>query len=150
MRKFLAIVAVSIVGFLLSTEANANDNTEPKAWEREVSRSFLSEMSYGAHLVSFHKPGSHMETVTPGAYVLHIPTGATLGAYRNSEGKLSAYAGVTLERGPWQLTVGAVTGYNKRAVLPMLAPSYKFDNGMRVSLIPNPFGHSAIHVSKEF
>jgi hypothetical protein len=121
-----------------ATASEGSEESPQKAW------------AYGAHLVSFHKPGTHMETITPGAYALHIPTGATLGAYRNSEGKFSAYAGVTLERGPWQVTLGVVTGYAKRRVLPMVAPSYKFDNGYRVSIIPNPFGQSAVHISKEF
>lgn len=107
--------------------------------------SALAQWTYGAHLLSFHKPGSHMETVTPGLYALHS-SGVTLGAYRNSEGKFSTYAGYSTE----YLTVGLVTGYNRRPVLPMLVPSYKFSNGYRISLIPNPFGPSAIHLSKSF
>jgi hypothetical protein len=111
---------------LLSTSAQAED------WK------------YGLHVLSFHKPGSHMQTITPGAYALHT-SGVTLGAYRNSLGKFSSYAGYSTK----YLTLGVVTGYPRAKLLLMVVPSYKFESGYRVSLIPNPWGQSAIHLSKE-
>ena len=126
MKKVLLAILLGFCAFCLTHKAEAQ--------------------TYGLHLISVHKPGAHMNTVTPGAYVL-FDSGVTLGAYRNSESKFSTYAGYTMGEN-WQLTLGAVTGYN-RPLLPMLVPSYRFQNGLRVSLIPNPFGQSALHLSLE-
>ena len=102
----------------------------------------------GLHLLSLHaQPG--METATPGLYARHAPTGATLGLLRNSEGRASAYAGLTLQRGPLAVTLGAVTGYQRASVLPLVVPSVRFDGGLRLSVIPNPWGPAALHISLE-
>lgn len=102
----------------------------------------------GLHLLSLHaQPG--METATPGIYARHAPSGTTLGLLRNSEGKASAYAGLTFERGPVAITLGAVTGYQRAAVLPLVVPSLQLGGGLRLSLIPNPFGAWALHLSAE-
>lgn len=102
----------------------------------------------GLHLLSFHAEAG-METVTPGLYVRH-DSGFTLGAYRNSCGQRSAYVGWT-----WQpiyrldVTVGAVSGYRPGRLMPMLAPSYRVGAGVRLAVIPNPFGPWALHLSVE-
>lgn len=102
----------------------------------------------GLHLFSLHaQPG--MQTATVGVYACHAPSGATLGLLRNSEGGASAYAGITLERGPLAITLGAVTGYQRAAVLPLVVPSIQLSGGFRLSMIPNPFGAWALHVSAE-
>lgn len=102
----------------------------------------------GLHLMSLHaQPG--METVTPGVYARYEPTGATLGLLRNSEGRASVYAGLTLQRAPLAVTLGAVTGYQRASVLPLVVPSVRFDGGLRLSVIPNPFGAWALHLSAE-
>lgn len=137
---FTGLIVCILCVFLLSSEANAQEapsESEPKAW------------TLGVHAISLHKRGSGLQTVTPGVYAIHS-SGLTLGAFRNSYARPSVYVAYSLTSGPWGLTMGAVTGYPRARVLPMFAPSYKFDNGLRVSVIPSPFGNSAIHFSKEF
>lgn len=101
----------------------------------------------GVHALSFHAHGGY-EAVTPGLYA-RSPDGWTFGAYRNSQRGSSAYFGHTWERNGFALTLGAVTGYARADVLPMVVPSYRFKSGIRLSLIPNPFGASALHLSFE-
>jgi len=102
----------------------------------------------GVHLLSFHAD-PHQETITPGVYAI-APSGVTLGFYRNSERGRSTYLGWSLQGQHWAVTVGAVTGYRRAPVLPIFVPSYRFDNGIRLSVVPNPWGASALHLSKEF
>lgn len=107
----------------------------------------------GLHLLSLH-PQPGMTPVTPGLYVSAQagPVRPVLGVLRNSEGRLGAYAGATASLGPIDLTAGAITGYRRRAVLPLLSPSMRFDAGpvsIRTSLIPNPWGPWALHLSLE-
>lgn len=84
----------------------------------------LAATIIGLHLATAHAGNSALETATPGAYV-QLAGGATFGAFRNSYGRGSAYAGYTwrTEDGRFALTAGAVTGYPARRVLPLLTPS---------------------------
>lgn len=84
-----------------------------------LAASAAGAQTVGLHLVSHHFPSeSYLHDVNPGVYV-RFDNGATLGAYRNSFGRASAYAGWTLEHGPFALTLGAVSGYQvKRTVGP--------------------------------
>ena len=101
----------------------------------------------GLHLLSVHaQPG--YELATPGFYAV-APHGATLGLMRNSEGRASAYAGLTMRRGDLALTVGAITGYQRARVLPLVVPSVQLGAGARLSLVPNAFGAWALHLSLE-
>jgi len=76
-------------------------------------------------------------------------SGATVGAFRNSIGRNSGYAGWTWQAGPFGLTAGAITGYPRAKVLPLLVPSYRLASGVRISVVPNPFGAAALHLSLE-
>lgn len=83
-----------------------------------------------------------LEWVTPGLYARH-PSGFTAGAYRNSQGHGSAFAGWTwqTDSGTWAITIGAVTGYERASVLPLVVPSMRLplsDSGfaLRVSAVP--------------
>lgn len=68
-----------------------------------------SAQTFGLHLVSLHdEPG--LNNKNPGAYV-RFDNGVTLGTFKNSIGRVSFYAGYTIERGPFALTVGAISGY---------------------------------------
>lgn len=138
-RYVLACIVCAICAFLLSTNANA---------EGIKTGAEVPAFRFGVHALSFHTAKGY-ETITPGLYAIHS-SGAAAGFYRNSEGKPSAYAGWSLERGQWNVLIGAVTGYKRAKVLPMLAPGYRFASGMRVSVIPNPFGASALHLSADF
>lgn len=112
----------------------------------------------GAHLLSAHSnPTYHtvvdqagqpldshrFELVTPGAYV-RLANGGTFGAFRNSYGRASVYAGYTWETADrrWALTLGGITGYNGAAVQPLVAPSMRWDLGqgwaLRTTLTPKP------------
>lgn len=135
----------------------------------------------GAHLVSLHGAPTYdctptdaggtplyarrecsYQNVNPGAYV-RLASGATFGAYRNSYGRASAYAGWTwqTEGGAFALTAGAVAGYRGAALSPLIAPSMRLDLAdagapgwaLRVSLIPKPPRHhsatAVLHLSLE-
>lgn len=82
---------------------------------------------FGLHVGSMHAPRNGMNNANPGAYVI-TDAGWTLGAYYNSERRMSAYGGWTYTHrlpSDWRLQVamGAVTGYESRSVLPLVAPS---------------------------
>lgn len=109
----------------------------------------------GIHMLSAHaRPG--FETVTAGVY-LQSSSGLTAGVLRNSEGRLSLYAGQTWHTsdGRFALTVGGITGYRSARVVPLVIPS------MRVQLAPNTAlrlsglpqvqrgGSAALHLSIE-
>ena len=125
----------------------------------------------GVHLLSLHSnpgyvtavdiPGrplqtERFETATPGLS-LRLANGATVGAYRNSYGRGSAYAGWTFETADqrWALTVGAVTGYPRlRLGLDAAgAPGWS----ARIAFIPKPPAHgsapshatAALHIALE-
>jgi len=101
----------------------------------------------GLHLLSAHSAPGY-ELVTPGIYLQHA-SGATAGLLRNSEGRRGVYAGWTWHAGRLSLTVGVISGYQARSWTPMLVPSFRLDHGLRISVIPNPFGASALHLSLE-
>ena len=70
--------------------------------------------SVGLHLVSVHIPareGQH--NFNPGIYV-RFDNGVTLGTYHNTLGKQTFYAGYTVEHGPFALTLGAASGYQRQ------------------------------------
>lgn len=95
----------------------------------------LSAWVLGLHLLSAHDPGCHMESgrcvayqnVNPGLYA-RAPSGLTMGLYRNSYSRMSAYAGWTFETKDrrFALTVAAATGYPRATVIPLAVPSVRF------------------------
>jgi len=96
----------------------------------QVAATHLGPMNYGATRHVF----------TPGAYVV-LDNGLTLGAYRNTLGRLSAQAGYTYDWADrWSISGGLVTGYpgtktgyasepSSRYPQPFLAVSYRFGGG---------------------
>lgn len=111
----------------------------------------------GLHLGSVHSTPGWCD-YNPGVY-MRTDTGLTLGAYRNSECRSSAYAGWTWEARRGKLaaaiTAGAVTGYAARPVLPLLVPSLAVDvadkTALRLTYIPKieKAGAHALHLSVE-
>lgn len=101
----------------------------------------------GVHVGSHHVGGGYCNE-NPGIYY-RAESGLTLGAYRNSEcRRWSAYAGHT-----WgdhiALTVGAVTGYERASVLPLVVPSVRFGPA-RVAVLPPVGGMpTVIHLMLE-
>jgi hypothetical protein len=125
----------------------------------------IAAWTLGAHLLSFHAPGAYTsdagrrvayERITPGLY-LRAPSGLTFGAYRNSYGDGSAYAGWTFETESkrFALTVAGVTGYERARVLPLLIPSVRFgltdDLALRIAGAPRieKGGAALLHVAVE-
>ena len=104
----------------------------------------------GFHIGSQHFPSKQYNNANPGAYYIHS-SGATIGTYYNSERRQSVYAGWTWDYGPWRLQAGAITGYRRAAVLPLIAPSVSLGYGFRLTALP-PFGSqgsAVLHLSFE-
>lgn len=104
----------------------------------------------GLHIGSQHFPAQDYNNFNPGAYYIH-DNGATVGTYYNSERRQSVYAGWTWDSGPWRLQVGAITGYERRAVLPMIVPSVALGHGFRLTVLPKVErnGSSVVHLMWE-
>lgn len=110
--------------------------------------------TYGLHLATGHSRGGY-ESQTPGVY-LRWNSGLTLGAYRNSDGRDSAYAAWTFSdrHDRLALTVGAVSGYG-HGVKPLLAPSVRLPLtehvSARLTVLPRyEKGSAAVHLSIEW
>lgn len=116
----------------------------------------------GLHLATAHfgaPAGANLQSATPGIY-LQAPSGLTAGAYRNSHGRPSTYVGYTwsTDDGRWSVTAGAVTGYPRARVWPLLVPSLRLPLAdgpgawaARVAYLPKPHsnGASGLHISLE-
>ena len=104
----------------------------------------------GLHLGSVHLPKKDFNNVNPGIYY-RWDNGATLGTFYNSERRQSVYAGWSWQWGWAGLTAGAITGYRRSAVLPLLAPSVKLGH-WRVVVLPKveKTGATVIHLTMEF
>ena len=104
----------------------------------------------GVHIGSQHFPAQDYNNFNPGAYYIH-DNGATVGTYYNSERRQSVYAGWTWDSGPWRLQVGAITGYERSAVLPMVVPSVALGYGFRLTVLPKVerSGSSVVHLMWE-
>lgn len=120
-----------------------------------------STLILGLHLATAHfgaPAGAELTGANPGIY-LRTGAGLTAGHYRNSHGRPSTYAGWTWATadGRWSLTAGAVTGYPRARVSPLLAPSLRLplpgDSGLaaRITYLPKPHSHGAhgLHLSME-
>lgn len=116
-----------------------------------------AETRIGLHLGSYHASGDY-NNFNPGVYVYH--NGWTAGTYYNSERHQSVYAGYTFEHplvGPFSggLTVGAITGYQRAAILPLVVPSVSLrvspSVSARLSVIPPVSGMPLVlHASIEW
>lgn len=118
----------------------------------------------GLHLLSLHAPNCYddrgqcrrYEVATTGLYA-KAPSGLTFGGYTNSYGKPSAYAGWTFETRDkrFALLVAGVTGYARAPVVPLVAPSVRFEIGqwtaLRVAGMPRfeKGGASVLHLAIE-
>lgn len=116
------------------------------------------DIRIGLHLGSKHFQSEFKyNNVNPGLYVVY--DGWTAGGYYNSERRPSFYAGYTWEyRTKFLtpgLTVGAITGYKRASVLPMIVPSISVglteQVSARLTFIPKVEKSSAsvLHLSIE-
>lgn len=122
----------------------------------------LTPALIGLHLATAHfgaPADAHLQSQTPGIY-LRTAAGLTLGHYRNSHGLPSTYAGWTWSTadGRWAITAGAVTGYPRARVSPLLVPSARLPLGegrrdwaLRIAYLPKPHsdGAQGLHLSLE-
>lgn len=122
----------------------------------------LTPMVLGLHLATAHfgaPSNSDLQSATPGVY-LRTEAGLTLGAYANSHGRRSAYAAWTFSTtdGRWSITAGAVTGYPRARVSPLLVPSVRLPLAdlapgwaARIAYLPKPHSDGAhgLHISLE-
>ena len=107
-----------------------------------------SACTVGAHIGTYHTDNSRSyDNFNPGAYV--NCNGPTAGAYHNSLGRLSAYAGWTFKAfGPIEATAGVITGYGKP--MPMLIPTVRASH-IRIAFVPpNQEKPGSIHFMWEF
>ena len=104
----------------------------------------------GFHIGSQHFPAKQYNNFNPGAYYIRS-SGATIGTYYNSERRQSVYAGWTWDYGPWRLQAGAITGYRRAAVLPLIAPSVSLGYGFRLTVLPKVErrGSAVVHLTWE-
>ena len=86
----------------------------------------------GVHIGSVHAPKAEWNNVNPGIYYRHESPdwykNVVVGTYYNSERRQSAYAGVVYPlTDNIDVTVGAITGYKRAPVLPLVVPSFHFN-----------------------
>jgi hypothetical protein len=92
----------------------------------------------GVHVGSKHWPARDYRNFNPGIYA-RATNGLTVGLYRNSESRNSAYIGMTLQTPRAYLgmrpavTIGAVSGYRRPY---LLAPSVLFGDHVRIVVLP--------------
>lgn len=109
----------------------------------------------GIHIGSHHMPARDYQNFNPGAYV-RWASGITVGGYYNSERRPSVYAGYTHQWGRFALTAGLITGYERRAVMPMLVPSVRLGAigpaTLRLAILPKleKRGATVLHLMAEF
>ena len=109
----------------------------------------------GAHVGSLHVPLRHFESFNPGVYY-RWANGVQVGVLRNSERRLSTYGAWTWQRGRFSLSMGAITGYRRAKVLPLVAPGWAVvdrpDFKARIILLPQAGrdASTALHLVVEF
>lgn len=121
----------------------------------------ITPIVIGLHLATAHfgqPANTQLQSATPGVY-LRSAAGLTVGAYRNSHDKGSVYAAWTLstDDGRWSITAGAVTGYPRARVAPLVVPSLRLPLGdnsgwaIRFAYLPKPHSDGAhgLHLSLE-
>ena len=106
-------------------------------------------LAVGLHLGTYHFDRSrHLNEVNLGAYVACDDVG--VGLYHNSLGRPSVWAGYQFHVGPVDLTVGAVTGYRKAPILPLVVPSVRLGHFRLSLLLPIEKRGGGLHLSTEF
>lgn len=93
-------------------------------------------MTCAALILGLHLATAHVRTdlqdFNPGAYVQCDNVQA--GAYRNSIGRNTVYAGYVARLGDVNLLIGAATGY-RQTLRPVFVPSVALGGGFRASVI---------------
>jgi hypothetical protein len=146
---FAATVAAAVLGFAAPVAAEAH--------------------TVGAHLVSVHIPGNLGRNNTNTGLSYRHDSGAMVGFFRNSINRTSVYAAYQFPIGPFDVAVGATTGYKEHCRItetgsrfcsgyspkhwtPLVVPSYALPAVAgfvpRVSAVYGPKS-TALHLSVE-
>lgn len=87
------------------------------------------QTTMGVHLYSVHAPAKdYQNNENPGLYI-RTAEGWTAGVYRNTLRRTSVYAGYTVDYAPFSLTVGAISGYQRKYERVVAGPNGECDNG---------------------
>jgi len=125
--------------------------------------STIDVRAVGVHVASKHWPQAEWNNSNPGLYVMADVKGPAFltgtyaaGTYFNSERKQSVYvARVFNVVGPLDVAIGAITGYKRASVMPLVAPSVKlpiaYGFAARVFVLPKvePNGAWVAHLAVE-
>jgi hypothetical protein len=99
--------------------------------------SLCASVAIGLHIATAHfSPG--YDSFNPGVYAVcdaEYVGPVVGGVFRNSEGRGSVYVGKVFKVWEVQLVVGAVTGYERQSVFPMIVPSVLLWDHLRLSLV---------------
>jgi Antimicrobial peptide resistance and lipid A acylation protein PagP len=156
MKKLASLL---IAACAVCTASYAQDTAEPAA------RSALLPSHVGVHLGTAHSTSGYNNT-NPGVYLRWADgtgSGPVLGGYYNSERAQSRYAGYHWD---WRatttgglpvsagVTVGAINGYARAKVMPLVVPSAAVHLGsaaLRLTYVPKieKGGAHALHLSVE-
>ncbi len=119
-----------------------------------------SDYTLGINVGTVHNTPDRLNGANPGAYIVS-PSGATAGVFYNSFNRVSVQASQAFctDSGTWCVNVGAVTGYRKWAVMPMVLPSVRVPVGgvsLRFAVLPQigftsrrTAGIGGVHLSVE-
>lgn len=108
----------------------------------------------GMHIGTYHfDRKANFNEANPGIYA--NCDNIVAGVYYNSLRKASGYAGYTFHLGPVDVMVGAATGYENQhgngPLAPMIIPSVKLGQHVRVNLIPLTVKRGGgVHLSYDF
>lgn len=157
-EALIAGVVCGMILFLLSPSANAQE-----AKGLSIVTPAFQVSGAGVHVASHHWPSDEWNNKNPGAYLVGNYTGPgimageyVLGTYYNSERNQSVYLARNFSLfNHVDLAVGAITGYNRAKVMPLVVPSVWFplvdDWRARIHFLPKveKSGANVVHLSFE-
>lgn len=108
----------------------------------------IESLILGVHLATYHFDRSaHYCEANPGIYARAGNIAG--GLYRNSECRPSAWLARQWDAGPFTLSAGAVTGYSRAPLMPLLIPSLKLGPAQLALLPPLDKKGGGLHLSFE-
>lgn len=117
----------------------------------------IESLAFGVHMFSIHAPKGDNTNTNPGVYAV-MRLGDTkwegaVGAYRNSQRHLTTYVAGRYEWKYAGLAAGVATGYRQRSLLPFIAPYWKINDHLRLTILPGSAvgdGATVLHLTYEF
>lgn len=102
-RLYAALAAASLLAFCTRSEAD----------------------TLGIDTLSVHLPQQGQDDFNPGAYY-RFDNGAGFGAYHNSMRRVSVWVGWSWASGPFAMTLGGITGYQRKNVEVACGPGFTY------------------------